>query len=82
MPVYSIAEAKDHLSKLVDEALSGEEVTITRHGKAVVELRPSTGRTTPRPYSEEEWRSVRTRRAARPSLEDSVSIIRAMRDEF
>jgi antitoxin (DNA-binding transcriptional repressor) of toxin-antitoxin stability system len=82
MPSYSIAEAKNHLSKLVDEALSGEEVTITRHGKAVVELRPSAARTALRPYSEVEWRPLRARRAARPSLEDSVSIIRAMRKDF
>ena len=33
MPTYSIAQAKDHLSRLVDEALEGKQVTITRHGK-------------------------------------------------
>ena len=31
----SIAKAKDNLSKLVDEAVAGEEVAITRHGKVV-----------------------------------------------
>ena len=41
MSVCSIAQAKDHLSKLIDEALAGEEVTITRHGKPVAELRPA-----------------------------------------
>jgi prevent-host-death family protein len=82
MPVYSIAEAKDSLSKLVDEALAGEQVTITRHGKAVAELRPKAEHVAPRPFGEEEWRRLRARRAARPSLgEDSVSVVRAMRDE-
>jgi antitoxin (DNA-binding transcriptional repressor) of toxin-antitoxin stability system len=38
MSSHSIAKAKDNLSKLIDEALAGEEVTITRHGKPVVEL--------------------------------------------
>ncbi len=36
MPTYSIAKANDNLSKLVDEAVAGEEVAITRHGKVVV----------------------------------------------
>jgi len=42
MPTYSIAEAKDNFSKLVDQALAGDEVTITRHGKPVAELRAKT----------------------------------------
>jgi antitoxin (DNA-binding transcriptional repressor) of toxin-antitoxin stability system len=43
MPVYTIAQAqaKDLLSKLVDEAIAGEDVTIARYGKPVVELRPA-----------------------------------------
>jgi antitoxin (DNA-binding transcriptional repressor) of toxin-antitoxin stability system len=39
MPSYSVAEARNNLSRLIDQALSGESVTITRHGQAVVELR-------------------------------------------
>ena len=82
MPVYSIAQAKDHLSKLIDEAVAGDSVTITRHGKAVVELRPSAEAAALRPYNEQEWRRLRARREARPSLgQDSVSIVRAMRDD-
>ncbi len=38
---YPIAKAKEQLSRLIDEAVAGETVTITRHGKPVVELRPS-----------------------------------------
>ncbi len=40
MPTYSVAETKDNLSALIDRALAGEEVVITRRGKEMVELRP------------------------------------------
>ena len=33
MADYSIADAKNNLPKLVDRAVAGEEVTITRRGK-------------------------------------------------
>lgn len=39
MAQYSVAEARDGLSGLIDKALEGEEVVITRHGKPVVEVR-------------------------------------------
>ncbi len=39
MTHYSVAEAKNGLSGLIDKAMAGEEVVITRHGKPVVELR-------------------------------------------
>ena len=37
MTTYSVAEAKNQLPKLIDRALTGEEVVITRRGKPVVE---------------------------------------------
>lgn len=39
MAHYSVATTKDKLSSLIDRALAGEEVVITRHGKPTVELR-------------------------------------------
>jgi len=39
MATYSVAEAKNRLPSLIDKARAGEEVVITRHGKAVAELR-------------------------------------------
>ena len=39
MPSYSVATTKDKLSSLIDKALAGEEVIITRYGKPAVELR-------------------------------------------
>jgi len=40
MTSYTVADAKNTLPKLIDRALEGEEVVITRRGKPVVELRP------------------------------------------
>lgn len=37
-------EAKTHLSQLVERALAGEEIVLTRHGKPVARLTP-VGRT-------------------------------------
>ena len=41
MATYSVADAKNRLPSLIDKAISGEEVVITRHGKPVAELRPA-----------------------------------------
>ena len=41
MSRYSVADAKAGLPALINRALAGEEVIITRHGKPVVELRPA-----------------------------------------
>lgn len=38
----SLAQAKAHLSELVDKAETGEEVVITRHGKPVARLSAET----------------------------------------
>ena len=40
MASYSVAEAKNHLPSLINKAIDGEEVVITRHGKIVAEIRP------------------------------------------
>ena len=41
MSNHSIAEAEDpFLSDLIDRALAGDGIVITRHGRPVVELRP------------------------------------------
>ena len=82
MAEYSVATTKDKLSSLIDKALAGEEVIITRHGKPTVELRMIAG----------ELKSVRTRqewmdwlRERRVTLRvgamDSLTLIREMREE-
>jgi len=42
MSAYSIADAKAGLPGLINRAMAGEEVIITRHRKPVAELRPKT----------------------------------------
>jgi len=77
---YSIAQAKDHLSKLIDEALAGEDVTITRHGKPVALLRSATERPI-RQASQELVAKIVERAKKRSSVgENAVDIVRRMRD--
>jgi prevent-host-death family protein len=81
MSTFSVAEAKNNLSKLIDLALKGEKVTITRHGMPVVELRPA--RKTPQAVSVEALAQLR---AARERIgaalgEDAGVFISRMRDE-
>ncbi|MFY9641180.1 MAG: type II toxin-antitoxin system Phd/YefM family antitoxin [Rhodomicrobium sp.] len=40
MSTHSVAEAKNKLPELIDRALKGEGIVITRHGHPVVELKP------------------------------------------
>jgi prevent-host-death family protein len=37
---YNVAEAKAHLSRLLDAAMSGEDVVVARAGKPLVRLVP------------------------------------------
>ena len=80
MATYSIAEAKDQLSKLLREAEEGEEVAITRHGKVVAHLRSALERPYRQP-SHELVAKIVERARSRPSLgENAADIIRRMRD--
>ena len=65
MSAYSVADAKNRLPSLIDKALAGEEVIITRRGKPVVELRPALRHTAPA-VGAHEWLRARTR--ARPGV--------------
>ena len=56
MSSYTVATAKEHLSRLIDEALAGEPVTITRDGRRVAELRASGA-----PEPEQDQRDYRRR---------------------
>lgn len=44
----NVYEAKTHLSRLLDRAQGGEEIVITRHGRAVARLGPVQARAEPR----------------------------------
>ena len=40
MSTHDVAEAEHNLSELIDQALKGEAVVITRAGKPVAEIKP------------------------------------------
>lgn len=63
MSTYSVADAKSGLPRLIDRALEGEEVIISRHGKAVAELRPVAATSPKSPPATYAW--LRARRLAR-----------------
>ena len=66
MSEYSVAEAKNKLPSLINKALDGEEVVITRHGKPVVELRPAAPKPKP-PTGLDDW--LIERRRQRPKID-------------
>jgi prevent-host-death family protein len=48
MQTVNIHEAKTHLSRLVDDAVAGEEIVIAKAGKPLVKLVPVDGGPRPR----------------------------------
>jgi antitoxin (DNA-binding transcriptional repressor) of toxin-antitoxin stability system len=80
MSTHSVAEAKNQLSQLIDRALKGEDVVITRHHQAVAELKAHPAR--PQAMTKADWEWIRANRMPPlPPGEDAVSIVRKMRDE-
>lgn len=79
MGSHSIAEAKNHLSSLVDQAMKGEEVVITRHGRPVVELRPLSPEPLPLTDADVDW--LARHRVGNMPPEDAATLVRRMRDE-
>jgi prevent-host-death family protein len=72
----SLADAKAHLSRLVEEAAAGEPVCITRRGKAVAQI---TAVDTPRKRID--VAALRAMTDAMPMPETARDFIRRMRDE-
>jgi prevent-host-death family protein len=48
MTIVSVHEAKTHLSRLIEQVLAGEEVTVTRNREPVVKLVPAAPAPKPR----------------------------------
>jgi prevent-host-death family protein len=75
----NLAHAKAHLSELLDKVEAGEEVVITRHGRAVARLscisRPK------RPLKQMLDDLAAFRATLPPRQESSAEILRQMRDE-
>ena len=77
MSTFSVAEAKAHLSELLERAVKGEKVVITRRGEPVVQLAPVKA-TTPGI----DFARLRALRAAMPEAKTPAGkLIRKMRGE-
>lgn len=81
MSSYSVAHAKEQLSKLIDEALSGERVVITRHGKPVVTLHSIEGSSLARPTLQLIDEIANEARKLGPLGVSAADFVRQMRDE-
>jgi len=81
MGKHSIVEAKNRLSQLIDRALKGEDVVITRHGRAVVELKPISPAAEPITPDAIAWLDQR-RVGRRVPRDDAATLVRRMRDEW
>ena len=81
MATYSVADAKAGLPRLIDRALGGEEVVISRHGRAVAELRPVTTAVARKaPPASYAW--LRARRRQRPGVGlTSVALLDQLYDD-
>jgi prevent-host-death family protein len=78
---HSVVEAKNQLSELIDCALKGEGVVITRHGRPVVELKPIPPAAEPITPEAIDWLDQR-RVGRRVPREDAATLVRRMRDEW
>lgn len=82
MSSYSVAEAQNGLPGLIDRALAGEEVLITRHGRVVVEIRPAVPAAEPPADKAAGLAWLHERRRGRPRVGvDSAALLRNMADE-
>jgi len=79
MLTVNLAHAKAHLSELLDKVEAGEEVVITRHGRAVANLRSVTAAKRPIAEVLDELAAFR---ATLPRQErSSAEVLRELRDE-
>jgi prevent-host-death family protein len=77
MVTVNVAQAKAHLSELLDKVEAGEEVIITRHGRAIAHLHSASRQKHPLMLDD-----LAAFRATMPSLQrPSVELLREMRDE-
>lgn len=80
MSTHIVAEAKNHLPTLIDQALAGESVVIMRHGHPVVELPAFAAAPRPVSLADIAWLDAH-RVGAQPAAEDSGVTTRRIRDE-
>lgn len=77
MVTVNLAQAKAHLSELLDKVEAGEEVVITRRGRPVAHMGPAARPKRPLPLKE-----LAQFRATMPPLRrPSLELLREVRDE-
>jgi len=77
MVTVNLAQAKAHLSELLDKVEAGEDVIITRHGRAVARLHAAS-----RPKQPLMLEELAAFRATMPGLQrPSAELLRELRDE-
>ncbi|MBK8909023.1 MAG: type II toxin-antitoxin system prevent-host-death family antitoxin [Rhodospirillales bacterium] len=77
MVTVSLAQAKAHLSELLDKVEAGEEVVVTRRGRAVAHISPAT-----RPKKQLRLQELAEFRATMPRLRrPSAELLREARNE-
>lgn len=81
MATYSVAEAKNNLSELIDRTLKGEGVLITRHGKPVVEFKPVAAQVGPVSDADLNWLASNRLQPKRKPAEDGGQLMTRIRDE-
>lgn len=77
MQTVSVAEAKAHLSELLNQVEAGEEIVITRRGQPVARIKGFDKPLKPIDFEEMD----RLRASLPPSQVSSADLIRQMRDE-
>jgi prevent-host-death family protein len=77
MITINLTEAKARLSELLDQAESGEEIVITRHGKPIARILPAQ-----KPKHRIPFEELAAFRETMPRLSrSSADLIRELRDE-
>jgi prevent-host-death family protein len=79
MSSHTVAETKNQLSRLIERALKGEHIVVTRRGQPVVELKPVQLPLRRMTAADLEW--LRSHRIRRISKKDAATLVREMRDE-
>ena len=76
---YSLSDAKDRLSALIDRAQSGEGVVIVRDGRPVAELRPIRPSAVSISATDLDWLAARRVRTKTPT-KNAGELLRDLRD--
>jgi prevent-host-death family protein len=80
MSTHSVSDAKNKLPELIDRALNGEDVVITRHGHPVVEIKAIRPRAKPITDADLDW-LARNRIPRLSKATNSGELVSKMRDE-